>query len=102
MSKEVELNAGKTGVSFNSSQTVGSFPTREYATNETRTATFFAEYLREWAENVEEAFGSGEKVEIVFTPDKPMVAQVVTDDDEKDPVVGIGVAPVKKPGETDE
>ena len=101
MSKEIELDAGKTGVAFNSAGTVGSFPTREYATNETRTATFFAEYLREWAENVEEAFGSAEKVEIVFTPDKPMVAQVVTDDDEEEPVIGIGVAPIKKPGENE-
>lgn len=79
----------KEGVSLNGfMNTVGAVSADRYANNQTRRVRFNPRLLKEWATLVEQA-ADGEEVEVVFTPDRPMVA-VSTDSRAQ---IGIGVCP---------
>lgn len=66
-------------------------------TNQTRTTAFNPKLLMEWAEAVEDAYGS--EAHIVFTPGKPILATASGKDDS----VGIGLAPrIKNSGVGDD
>ena len=77
-------------ISLNTSETVGVMQTKDITDNQTRTSTFDVNYLREWLDAVEDAYGR--EVEITFTPNKPMMAQRRTHTEEGGEL-GIAIAP---------
>ena len=89
--EQVTLVGNKDSVSLNSSDTVSVFAYQHTTTNQTRTTTFTPRLLLEWAKRVDEAYGDDPSVEIVFTPEKPIVARKAGTD--KDPHLGIALAP---------
>jgi hypothetical protein len=92
------LEGGPTGIGFNKQNTVGVLATEGLFTNETRRTRFKAKYLKEWAEYVCEAYGADESIEVIFTPEHPMIA-VPADTEAK---LGVSVAHRVKPdGDSD-
>ena len=89
MKREYELKGGPSGVALNRENTVGVFAHTHFTTNQTRSSLFDPDYLVEWAKAVRDAYGL--EVEVVFTPDKPMVA--VDPDPDVTSLAGIAVCP---------
>lgn len=96
---DYNLTGDSTAVALNESNTVGVFAYKNINNNQTRSALFTPEYLLEWAKAVNDAYGDDPAIEVVFTPDKPMVATKKTD---KQTQVGIGIAPRLKPDDYDD
>lgn len=89
---DIELSGGLNAIGFNRLDTVGAMALDNIATNQTRRTKYSTSVLKEWAIAVDEAYDGA--VEIMFTPDRPMVAvKINTDDDRDDARVGIGAAP---------
>lgn len=94
-----EIVGGRNAISFNTQATVGVMATGHHTTNQTRSALFNPRYLKMWAKTVHEAYGDQAEVEVIFTPDRPMVAVKSSDKAAK---VGIGVAPRTLPEEVED
>ena len=88
---EIQLMGSKDSVALNAGDTIAVFAYDHTKNNQTRTTTFTPELLLEWAKRVNEAYGDDPAVELVFTPDKPLIARKQTTD--KEPSIGIGLAP---------
>jgi len=82
-----DLYGGIHGIGLEPAKVVGVMATEHMRTNQTRTTRFDPKYLLEWAKAVNEAYER--EVEVVFTPERPMLAH----ESGADPTVGIGVAP---------
>lgn len=67
--------------------TIGVMPVAEISDNQTRRTAFSPSKLQQWAQAVGQAYGG--EAEIVFTPNKPMIAVPYN----TDALVGIGIAP---------
>ena len=97
---DYELTGSANAIGFNETNTVGAFVCEGFTTNQTRTGLFTPEGLLEWAQAVNDAYGDNPAVEIVFTPNKPLVAK--KRDTDKDVNIGIGLAPRLKPDDYEE
>jgi len=88
---EYDLTANSKSIALEPTETIG-ISSLHFTGKQTRSAKFTPALLREWAEAVEDAFDGEPAVEIVFTPDKPIVAREITDDDYSESV-GVCLAP---------
>lgn len=91
--KEYALNGNANSVALNANNTVGVMASHHFRTNQTRKTKFTASQLVEWAEAVEHAYGRNAPVELVFTPEAPLVAQAVDHKKDEEPKVGVAVSP---------
>ena len=96
MPEDIYLNGSTNSIGLNLSNTAGVMALEGIPTNETRRTKFTSGFLVEWAELVDETYDCC--IEIVFTPEKPMIAVPCDDEEAK---LGIGLAPRLLPGETE-
>lgn len=87
------LYGNKDSVSLNHTNTVGIMATEKLRTNQTRKLQFTPSLLVDWAEAVAETYSESESVEVVFSPNRPMYAQLPADEDEDEPLLGVAVTP---------
>lgn len=87
---EYDLNGRPGVVAIDGFANVVGIGTTPFTNNQTRTTMFRTDRLVEWAEAVDDAYGP--YVEVVFTPEKPMVAT----HQEGDGSIGVCVAPAKE------
>ena len=97
---EYNLFGGPRSIRWNSANTVGAFAHQGVTDNQTRSGYYTTSDLVEWAKAIEGAYGENETVEVVFTPNKPMVATEFERDTEMS--IGIGVAPLLEPDDYEE
>lgn len=98
----VELTGSRKSLGLNKGNTVGAFAYQHMTDNQTRSTLYTAGELVTWAKAIEEAYGSDEPVEVVFTPNKPMIATEYVKNDGEDVPLGIGIAPLLEPDVYDE
>ena len=89
------LTGGPRSIGLNESNTVGAFVHEGITNNQTKSGYYTAGQLVDWAKAVQDTYGEDEAVEVVFTPQRPMVATGRDPDTEMK--IGIGVAPMLEP-----
>jgi len=90
---DITLKAFDDHVGLNDSASVGIMQPDTFTGSQTRSTLFTPEYLREWAELIEEAYSDETVVEVVHTPDCPMVAKKYNGKGGEESTIGVAVAP---------
>ena len=90
--KQYTITGHDSSFSLNKSYTMGVMEVPGLKTNQTRSTYFTTSVLLEWAEAIVEAYGENEAVEIMFTPEKPIIARQINPDGGESKL-GLGAAP---------